>query len=351
MRVTFRSGLAGLAGLVLAGTSLLGLTLPGTAMAATTATAETTFSAYPVAGNNGTWANADFDRVAKVSFENVAPSLSDCGTGATECFQYVASTTDTGSYTAIAGAKSPQAGVTETGTPTGPFIGTSIVSFYSTSDDPNGALVPTTATGAGPVSLTDWAEQFFPTGTTFGFQLGVTNYAYSAPQTCENWIDASGVYSNGGLATDGDITGVNHCVSATGPISTFVNSSASCLDNTGASWLAGNGLQIWTCGADGGADQNFRLATYDGVEVLQAVAGPQVSDMPWCVTTPASGTGQLTIQVCNGTSDQVISKSGSYYVFKANGYDMDLKASDTTNGTEVIAYPHNGGKNQQWSLP
>jgi hypothetical protein len=30
---------------------------------------------------------------------------------------------------------------------------------------------------------------------------------------------------------------------------------------------------------------------------------------------------------------------------------MDLRAFSTTNGNAVIAYPQNGGKNQQWSLP
>ena len=143
---------------------------------------------------------------------------------------------------------------------------------------------------------------------------------------------------------------MNHCLSATGPISTFVNHSASCVDNTGFNWAAGNPQQIWKCGAAGGADQNFRLATYNGAEVLQAVAPATASASPWCVTAP-SAAGQLTIQFCTGTGGQVVKKEGPYYVFTATGDVMDLRAFKTTNGNEVIAYPKNGGKNQQWSLP
>jgi endoglucanase len=61
--------------------------------------------------------------------------------------------------------------------------------------------------------------------------------------------------------------------------------------------------------------------------------------------------GQLTIQACTGTGGQVVKKQGSYYVFTATGNVMDLRGGSTVNGNQVIAYPQNGGKNQQWSLP
>lgn len=340
-----------MAGIAVAGASVAGLALPGTAYAATNASATTTFSAHPDSGNHGNWANDNFTRVATVTYVSVDSTLTDCGAAAKTCFIYEGTIGDTGSFTAISGAKSPQAGVTITGTPSGPFKGGSDVKFFSSSDTASAAGVPASVTGAGPVSTTDWVEQFFPAGTTFGTGPTLTDWgwAYSNPATCENWLDAIS-NSSGSLPADGDITGVNHCLSATGPISTFVNHSASCLDNTGFNWAAGNPQQIWTCGAAGGADQNFRLATYNGAEVLQAVAPATASASPWCVTAP-SAAGQLTIQFCTGTGGQVVKKEGPYYVFTATGDVMDLRAFKTTNGNQVIAYPKNGGKNQQWSLP
>lgn len=340
-----------MAGIAVAGASVAGLALPGTAYAATNASATTTFSAHPDSGNHGNWANDNFTRVATVTYVSVDSTLTDCGAAAKTCFIYEGTIGDTGSFTAISGAKSPQAGVTITGTPSGPFKGGSDVKFFSSSDTASAAGVPASVTGAGPVSTTDWVEQFFPAGTTFGTGPTLTDWgwAYSNPATCENWLDAIS-NSSGSLPADGDITGVNHCLSATGPISTFVNHSASCVDNTGFNWAAGNPQQIWKCGAAGGADQNFRLATYNGAEVLQAVAPATASASPWCVTAP-SAAGQLTIQFCTGTGGQVVKKEGPYYVFTATGDVMDLRAFKTTNGNEVIAYPKNGGKNQQWSLP
>lgn len=340
-----------MAGIAVAGASVAGLALPGTAYAATNASATTTFSAHPDSGNHGNWANDNFTRVATVTYVSVDSTLTDCGAAAKTCFIYEGTIGDTGSFTAISGAKSPQAGVTITGTPSGPFKGGSDVKFFSSSDTASAAGVPASVTGAGPVSTTDWVEQFFPAGTTFGTGPTLTDWgwAYSNPATCENWLDAIS-NSSGSLPADGDITGVNHCLSATGPISTFVNHSASCVDNTGFNWAAGNPQQIWKCGAAGGADQNFRLATYNGAEVLQAVAPATASASPWCVTAP-SAAGQLTIQFCTGTGGQVVKKEGPYYVFTATGDVMDLRAFKTTNGNQVIAYPKNGGKNQQWSLP
>jgi hypothetical protein len=339
------------AGIAVVGASIAGLALPGTANAATNASATTTFQAHPDSGNHGNWANDDFTRFATVSFVSVDPTLTDCGAAAKTCYIYTGRIRDTGTFTVISGAKSPQAGVTITGTPSGPFEGGSDVKFFSSSNTASAAGVPANVTGAGPVSTTNWVEQFFPSGTTFGTGPTLTDWgwAYSAPATCENWVDALS-NSSGSLPADGDITGVNHCRSGTGPISTFVNHSASCLDNSGFNWAAGNRQQIWRCGAAGGVDQNFRLATYNGAQVLQAVAPSDVSDVPWCVTAPG-GIGQLTIQFCTGTGGQVISKQGPYYVFTATGDAMDLRAYDTTNGNAVIAYPQNGGKNQQWSLP
>jgi Ricin-type beta-trefoil lectin domain len=342
---------AGVAGIAVAAAALAGLVLPATARAASNATAATMFHAHPDSGNHGDWAADDFTRTATVTFVGIDPTLTDCGSTATSCFQYAGTISDAGTFFVISGAKSPQAGVTETGARTGPFRGGSHVTFFSSSIDANASRVPQVVNGAGPVSTTNWVEQFFPSGTTFGAGPKLTDWswAYSSPGTCENWVDAVN-NSSGSLPADGDITGANHCLSATGPVSTFVNHSASCLDNSGFTWANGNRQQIWTCGAASGVDQNYRLASYNGAEVLQAVAPAEVSDAPWCVTAPGA-IGQLTIQACTGTGGQVVKKQGSYYVFTATGNVMDLRGGSTVNGNQVIAYPQNGGKNQQWSLP
>jgi hypothetical protein len=341
---------AAIAGFAVLGASLAGFALPGTASAAASASATTTFTAHLDSGNHGNWANDAFTREATVTFVAVEPTLTDCGAAATTCFQYSGTIGDGGTFTAISGASSPQAGVTMTGTPSGTFSGGSDVTFFASSDTASASGVPTSVSGAG-VSTTDWVEQFFPKGTTFGTGPVLSNWgwAYSSPRTCENWVDAA-ANSSGSLPADGDITGVSHCLTATGQISTFVNHSASCLDNSNFTWANGNPEQIWTCGAAGAADQTFRLASYNGATVLQAVAPVQKSNIPWCVT----GGGirvRLTINICTGTGGQVVKKEGAYYVFTATGDVMDLRASSTTNGNAVISYPQNGGKNQQWSLP
>jgi hypothetical protein len=339
-----------LAGVAVLGASVVGLALPGTAMAASNASATTTFHARPDSGNHGDWAVDDFTRTASVTFLAIDPTLTDCGSTATTCFQYTGTISDTGSFFVITGAKSPQAGVTETGSPSGPFKGGSHVTFFSSSDTASASGVPANVTGAGSVSTTNWVEQFFPSGTTFGAGPNLTNWSwsYSSAGTCENWTDA---FNNGGGShpVDGDITGVSHCLTATGPISTFVNHSA-CLDNSNFTWADGNPQQIWKCGAAGGQDQNFRMASYNGAQVLQAVAPAGVSAAPWCVTAPG-GNGRLTIQACTGTGGQVVKKEGAVYKFTATGEVMDLKAFSTTNGNAVLAWTQNGGTNQRWSLP
>jgi hypothetical protein len=342
---------AAVAGIAVVGASVAGLALPGTASAATTVSAVTTFHAHPDSGIHGDWADDDLTRTATVTLAGADSTLSDCGSKATTCFKYSGTIADAGSFFVISGAKSPQAGVTETGTPSGPFKGGSDVTFFASSGTPSSAGVPANVTGPGPVSTTDWVEQFFPSGTTFGAGPTLTDWswAYSSAGTCENWVDAIN-NGSGSKPADGDITGVSHCLSATGSISTFVNHSASCLDNSGFIWADGNPEQIWKCGAASGVDQNFRLASYNGAEVLQAVAPSATSDAPWCVTAPGA-IGQLTIGACTGTGGQVVSKRGPYYVFTATGDVMDLRASSTANGNAVIAYPQNGGKNQRWSLP
>ena len=49
-----------------------------------------------------------------------------------------------------------------------------------------------------------------------------------------------------------------------GEISSFADYSWSCLDNSNFTWANGNPIQLWKCGASGGADQQFTLATVGG---------------------------------------------------------------------------------------
>jgi Ricin-type beta-trefoil lectin domain len=339
------------AGVAIAGAALTGLTLAGPARAATNVTVTTTFHAHPDSGNHGDWADDDLTRVASVTYVGIDPTLTDCGSTATSCFQWAGTISDTGTFFALSGAQSPQAGATETGSPSGPFKGGSNVTFHASSASASSSGVPTAITGAGPVSTTNWVEQFFAAGTTFGAGPTLTNWswAYSNSATCENWVDSIS-NSSGSLPADGDITGVNRCLTATGEVSAFLNFSASCLDNSNFTWANGNYQQLWTCGASGGQDQNFRLAVYNGADVLQSVAPSTKSDAPWCVTASVP-TAQLTIQACTGTGGQVVKKSGAYYIFTAISDAMTVSGSNTANGTPIIAYPQNNGRNQQWSLP
>ena len=85
-----------------------------------------------------------------------------------------------------------------------------------------------------------------------------------------------------------------------GEISSFADYSWSCLDNSNFTWAAGNPIQLWKCGASGGADQQFTLATVGGHGVLEAIAPAGKPQGPWCVTDNGAG-ARLTIEPCTGT--------------------------------------------------
>jgi hypothetical protein len=165
-----------------------------------------------------------------------------------------------------------------------------------------------------------------------------------------------------GPATTGYVSSVagkplTESFSATGPISTFTDYSASCLDNTGASWTGGNWtdgnpLQIWKCGAAGGVNQRFRLAGFsDGSGELQAV---KPDGEVWCVTATTRA-ARLTIEACPAPGSplpagQAVAKVGAVYHF-GNGLVMGDKGSVTTNGNPVNGEAPNGSKAQEWSVP
>ncbi len=208
------------------------------------------------------------------------------------------------------------------------------------------------------------------------FTQGNTSIGLSGQMSMENVLKAYQARTDGGTtdpevwawvgvqnspsATSGHVSSVagqalTETASATGEISSFVNYSASCLDNSNYTWANGNPLQLWKCGAAGGVNQQFRIVAFsDGSSQLQAVAPSGSPQGPWCVTAGALSTNRLTIQTCgNGTGHQDVIKSGSYYEFTGTSGPlvMDDKGFGTANGNPIIGYPLNGGKNQQWSLP
>lgn len=148
-----------------------------------------------------------------------------------------------------------------------------------------------------------------------------------------------------------DANTVRNVQSAAGAISN--ENSAKCLDNSNYNWVGGNPLQQWTCGAAGGVDQSFQLATVNGQTVLEALDYSHATDTTaWCVTTDGFAK-PLVIEVCSGDTDQVVSRHGSFYEFPGTGYVMDVKGASKSNGAPVIGYPKKstGTANQMWSLP
>lgn len=154
-------------------------------------------------GHHGDWAKDSFTRTVSVTRQH-ASTAAKCGGGATQCWFYTASLADSGTFTTIDGANSPQDGTAIAGTVMGTFNGGSRIEFYANSDSPNPSIVPATVTG-NALATSDWVKEFFAADTVFS-SVNLLNWAwtYTAPNTCEQWINA--------VAGDsGDITGVNAC--------------------------------------------------------------------------------------------------------------------------------------------
>lgn len=182
---------------------------PAGPSAGLTVSASTSISGRDDSGNHGNWAVDAFVRSVTVT-RHSAVAVSNCGSGATSCWYYTAALTDTGSFATGAGAKSPDAGTAIAGTVQGTMTGGSKIEFYASSNLPAAAAMPATLTGDSP-STTNWVEQMFPAGTTFSApSLLDWSWTYSAPNTCETWVDAYN-NSDGAGAGAGDITGVNAC--------------------------------------------------------------------------------------------------------------------------------------------
>lgn len=176
---------------------------PG-ASAVITVNASTALSARTDSGTHGDWATDAFTRTAAITRQH-ASTASKCGAGATECWFYTGTITDSGSFLTVTGANSPEAGDVIAGTHiAGTFTGGSSFEFYASSDSPDSSLVPATLSGNGQ-STSTWMRQFFAGGTHFAGE-GEPKWAwtYAAPSTCETWVDGS-------AGDTGDIKGVNAC--------------------------------------------------------------------------------------------------------------------------------------------
>lgn len=134
--------------------------------------------------------------------------------------------------------------------------------------------------------------------------------------------------------------------SATGEIRNV--GSGKCLDVTNGVYLSGR-MQQWTCGAAGGANQNFRIATFaDGRSYLEAI--PLVKGAAPAFVTSSRQGAQLTLSA-SPLPGSVMARSGSFYTYPGTGLVTDVSGKSTANGAFVQGWAKTGATNQQWSLP
>ncbi len=182
---------------------------PPGAPAILTVSAQTSVSDRQDSGNHDDWAVDAFIRTVSIT-RHSAVDVSDCGSGAVDCWFYTGSLTDSGSFSTIGGASSPNAGDPIHGAVTGTMTGGSEIQFYASSNAPSAAGVPATMSG-NSLATSGWATLFFPNSAVVTpLTLKNWSWTYSAPNTCETWVDA---FDNGGGsgASAGDVQGVNAC--------------------------------------------------------------------------------------------------------------------------------------------
>jgi hypothetical protein len=184
-------------------------------------TATSRISNHPDSGGGGdNWANDDITRTATIKLVAAETTLSDCGSGATHCYAYTGTLTDKGTFTTIKGNLAPNQSAPYTGSKElaavrGTMNGGGDVTFYASSDRPNANLVARSVdnhdvTATGDDTTTNWVEQFFPAGTTFGSgpDLNPWSWSYATPglHPEQHWTDSS-TNGDGQGASDGNITG------------------------------------------------------------------------------------------------------------------------------------------------
>lgn len=131
----------------------------------------------PDSGKHGDWATDDFTRTTKV-----------CQTDDTT---YVLTISDAGTFTTLAGAKSPAAGVDLPAPFTGSFTGGATVTVTS---DVSPVAPP--ASSPGDKSTSEWASLLFP-----GNNGTISGWSWTYGTKCETWVNAE-------AGNSGDVTGV-----------------------------------------------------------------------------------------------------------------------------------------------
>lgn len=179
---------------------------PGTpgADAILSVTADSMVTDRPDTATDGSvWAKDSMTRTLTVVRQHAA-SASSCGAGAVKCWFYTGTIRDNGTFTTVAGAKSPRELKPISGTVNGSVNGVYEIEFFANSDLPNSSHVDTIVTGPAP-STSNWMKMAFPDDTKFAGFNGVDyKWIYNAPATCEVHVQTT-------AGNTGDIVGTNNC--------------------------------------------------------------------------------------------------------------------------------------------
>jgi hypothetical protein len=180
------------------------------------------------------------------------------------------------------------------------------------------------------------------------------------------WIGISGDTAETGYVTSVDGTDLVNgpaYTAAGGTNGKIKNAESGKYLNVSANTYApGVGLIQWD--ASGASHETFQYVTVKNSSgtVAGGYLQAEAPNGTWYYVT-ASGEGQLTLgsEVAHPTSTVLagvlaskedVERSGNYYEFVNDSARVaDDSGQSLANGAHIIAYPKDGGKNQQWSLP
>jgi hypothetical protein len=186
------------------------LALSGAAHAAlTTVTAVTHVYNAPDSGNGGTWATDDFSRTVTVTLDSPQPVSTPAG-----FLAYTATVTDSGSFTTVAGALTPDqsiSGEKVSHAVDGTMSGTASYTVTAPAADVLGATFPAALNDgntapSGAQSTSQWPVQALTPATGAVVTLGNWSWTYATPAG-EAWTDSS-TNGDGNLIQDGNVTGL-----------------------------------------------------------------------------------------------------------------------------------------------
>jgi len=174
-----------------------------------TETAVTHVYNAPDSGNGGTWATDAFDRTLTVTLDSPQPASVPVG-----FLAYTATVSDTGTFTAIAGALTPNQvipGQKVSHAVNGTLSGSAAYTIVAPAADNLGAVLPANLNAggtalAGQYSTSLWPAQAFSPSAGVIVTLGNWSWTYATPAG-ESWTDGS-TTGDGNLVADGNITGL-----------------------------------------------------------------------------------------------------------------------------------------------